>query len=145
MAHDPAGDTNLCEGLLRSRHHVRVQRHELLPWRGSVGNVGDRAPIEKEVADVGGVELLLVLQRPWPLPTPIPPCLPTMSLDDLLLPGDVCLAALVADEGQADLIQIPNTPFKYFHQALADQRRDRRWTSSWWQRRTRSLPHRRLG
>jgi len=46
-------------------------------------------------------------------------------LDDLLLPGNVCLAALGADEAQADLIEIPTTPFQYFHQALADQRRDR--------------------
>jgi hypothetical protein len=43
-------------------------------------------------------------------------------VDDLLLPGDVCLAALGADEGQADLIEIPTTPFKYFSK--------RRWTSS---------------
>ena len=33
----------------------------------------------------------------------MPPCLPDDVLDDLLLPGYMRLAALVADEGQADL------------------------------------------
>jgi hypothetical protein len=46
-------------------------------------------------------------------------------LDDLLLPGNVGLAALVTDEGQADLIELPAAPLEDFHQALADHRRYR--------------------
>jgi hypothetical protein len=45
-------------------------------------------------------------------------------LDDLFLSGDMRLAALVTDEGQAHLLKVPATPFQDLHQALADQRRD---------------------
>src|SRR5215212_10982244 len=62
---------------------------------------------------------------PWAFADSDPAMLAHDVLDDLLLPGNVCLAALGADEAQADLIEIPTTPFQYFHQALADQRRDR--------------------
>src|ERR1019366_2464587 len=64
-------------------------------------------PVEQEVADVGGVELLLVVQDAWTGAGAHAFVLLDDLVSELLLPVGLGLAALVADEGQADLVEIP--------------------------------------
>src|SRR4029077_6696351 len=82
--------------------------------------------VEQEVADVRGVELLLVVQGARSLAQGDAAMLADDVLDDRLLAGHVTLAALVPDEREADLTEIPAALLQHLHQALADQRRDRR-------------------
>src|SRR5215204_2472259 len=45
--------------------------------------------------------------------------------DDRLLTPDMGRTALIADEGQADLLEVPSPSLQHLHQALAHQRRNR--------------------
>ena len=62
VAHDVAADAEVRERAARGRHHVVVEDRQRRPRRGGLRHVGERAAVEQVVADVGRVELLLVVE-----------------------------------------------------------------------------------
>src|SRR5699024_6862042 len=72
VAHDEALHAHLVEGGVRGLHRGEVHLAEPVPRGGGLRHVAHRAPVEEEVPDVGGVELLLVVQRPRSLAEPDP-------------------------------------------------------------------------
>ena len=80
MTHDPARHAQVRVHLLGSGVDVLVQRQEFRPWRCRLRDIADRAAIQQEVANVGVSNFFWSYSTPGPLPTKIPPCLPTMSL-----------------------------------------------------------------
>ena len=62
MAHDVAGHAERAERALARRRRRCRRARQRAPRRGRLGHVRERAAVEQEVADVGGVELLLVVQ-----------------------------------------------------------------------------------
>ena len=106
MAHDVAVHLEVVEGRLRIGHDVPVHGGQRAPRRRGLGDVGQRAAVEQVVADVGRVELLLVVE----LAGTRTDAEAAVALDDppdeLALCGDVVLGALVADERQAHGLEV---------------------------------------
>ena len=107
VAHEVALDAYPGEGAVRGRGHRFVERLQIAPRGRGLGHVPGGSPVEQEVPDVRDVELLLVVKRPRPRAD----AQPAVALDELAdgapLRRHVLLAALVADERQAHLVQIP--------------------------------------
>ena len=78
MAHDVAAHAELDEGAAGGRHHGVVQARQRAPRRRGLRHVGERAAVEQEVADVRGVELLLVVQ----VAGPASDAQPAVAVDD---------------------------------------------------------------
>ena len=79
VTHQVALDADLRERAVRRRGHRVVERHQPAPGGSGLGHVAGGTPVEQEVADVGDVELLLVIQHARPRAD----AQPAVTLDDL--------------------------------------------------------------
>ena len=119
VAHDVAGDAEPREGAVRRGHHLVVDLGQQAPRRGRLRDVGERAAVEQVVADVRRVELLLVVQLAGAAPDAQAAVAGDDLADEPALALDVALAALEADERQAQLVEvIALAPRQERHQRL---------------------------
>jgi len=97
-----------------------VDLHEPRPRHRRLRDVGEGADVEEEVAQVGGVELLLVVQRAGALAELDAAVLADDLADRRLVGLDPGAAALVADVAEAGLVQVPAALLEEAEQAVLD-------------------------
>ena len=119
-------DPPLLDGLQGGGDGSGVDLDGVAPRRGGLGDVADHAVVQHEIADVGGVVLLLVVEGARPLADPQPAVGAHDLADEPFLVGDVVRGPLETDEGHGDLLQVPALGQHDLLDALAEQRRQLR-------------------
>ena len=107
MAKHRSPDASLLHGLQGSGDGFGVNLGSVAPRRGGLGDVADHAVIQHEVANVGGVVLLLVVEGARSLADSQSAVGAHDLADEPLLVGDVVRGPFETDEGHGDLFQIP--------------------------------------
>ena len=106
MAHDKSPRVDFLEGLLRSADHSLVEVLQLRPRSGGLGNVRQRAAIEKKVAEVRPFKLFLIVEFTRPGPNTQPAMPGGDGVDEALLSIHVFLGAFIANERQAHAMNV---------------------------------------
>src|SRR5699024_10981936 len=91
------------------------------PGHRRLRHVGEGADVEEEVAQVGRVELLLVVQRAGALAELDAAVLADDPPDRRLVGLDAGAAALVSDVAKAGLVQVPAALLEEAEQAVLDR------------------------
>ena len=126
MTEHRSPDPPLLHGLQGGGDGPGVDLGRVAPRRGGLGDVADHAVVQHEIADVGGVVLLLVVEGARSLADPQPAVGTHDLADEPLLVGDVVRRPLETDEGHGDLLQVPSLGQHELLDALAEQRRQLR-------------------
>ncbi len=126
VAEDLASLADPLQGTVESGAGLVVDLDGVGPRRGGLGDVADQATVEHVVTDVGGVVLLLVVQRTRSGTDTEAAMLLDDLVDQALLVADVSLRTLEADEAHGDLLEIPLLRLHDLLHGLARELGDRR-------------------